>query len=246
MHSAHPLQRTRAVREEDKLERRRDILSAAEKLFLARPEGLASMDELAGAAGVAKGTLYLYFPSKEEVLVALHERNVHRVFDAIDADMAAKAKSKTRLTLQDLSRLARHLIIESPIYLPLATLVIGFIGRSIPVDVVVRFHLSIMERVNRSGKALEAALGLPAGGGARLIEYTHAFVLGLWQLSGCGRIVADNLRNAPPEMLFMAKEDPAEIQRALETLWSGMLTAQPARARGFRRRASPAKRKVHR
>lgn len=245
MRSANALHRTRAIREEDKLERRRDILGAAEKLFLSRPEGLASMDELAVAAGVAKGTLYLYFPSKEEVLVALHERNVHRVFDAIDADIAAKAKSKTQLTLQDLSRLARRHIIESPIYLPLATLVIGFIGRSIPVDVVVRFHLSIMERVNRSGKALEEALGLPAGDGARLIEYTHAFVLGLWQLSGCGRIVADNLRDAPPEMQLMVKEDPAEIQRALETLWSGMLTVQPARVRPLRRRAATEKRKVH-
>lgn len=221
------MQRARAIRQEDKIERRRDILSAARELFLSRPEGLASMDELAQATGVAKGTLYLYFPSKEEVLLALHERNVHEVFDAIDAEIASKSKSKKTLTLQDLSRLARRYIIESPIYLPLATLVIGFIGRSIPVEEVVRFHLSVMKRVNRSGHALEDALALRAGDGARLIEYTHAFVLGLWQLSGCGRIVAENLRDAPPEMLLMVKEDPAEIQRALETLWNGILSATP-------------------
>ncbi len=137
--------------------------------------------------------------------------------------------------MQDLSRLARRLIIESPIYLPLATLVIGFIGRSIPVESVVRFHLSIMERVNRSGAGLERALGLSAGDGPRLLEYTHAFVLGLWQLSGCGRIVADNLGDAPPEMLLMVKDDPTEIQRALETLWNGMLSPRTVKRHRSRR-----------
>src|SRR5206468_5003222 len=53
-HRAKTMQRARAIRQEDKLERRRDILAAAEQLFLGRPEGLASMDELAEAAGVAK------------------------------------------------------------------------------------------------------------------------------------------------------------------------------------------------
>jgi AcrR family transcriptional regulator len=60
--------KTRALRDEDKLERRRQILDAAEKLFRERPEALASMDDLADAAGVAKGTLYLYFPSKQSLL----------------------------------------------------------------------------------------------------------------------------------------------------------------------------------
>lgn len=220
------MQKARAVREEDKLVQRQNILDAAERLFLARPEGLANMDELAEAAGVAKGTLYLYFPSKEEVLLALHERNVHTVFDAIDKEI--ERKSKSGLTRTDLSALARKLIIESPIYLPLATLVIGFIGRSIPVDSVVRFHLSIIERVNRSGKSIEHAFGLPAGDGARLLEYSHAFVVGLWQLSGCGRIVAENLKDMPPETMLLVKGDPTEFQSALETLWDGMLSPRPS------------------
>jgi AcrR family transcriptional regulator len=220
------IQKARAIREADKLERRREILDAAERLFLAKPEGLASMDELAEAAGVAKGTLYLYFRSKEEVLLALHERGVHELFDEFDREIAAKGE---RFSLDDLSALARRLIIESPLYLPLATLVIGFVGRSLPVDDVVRFHRSIHERVARSGVALEKIFGLPAGDGARLLEYSHAFVVGLWQLSGCGRVVADNLPALDPSASHVVKDDPAEIQRALETLWTGMLA--PARSR---------------
>ena len=236
------IQLARAVRDADKLERRREILDAAERLFLAQPEGLASMDELAQSAGVAKGTLYLYFPSKEEVLLALHERGVHELFDEIDK---AIEKEADRFTRADLSALARRLIIESPIYLPLATQVISSIGRSIPVESVVRFHLSIHERVARSGTALERIFGLPPGDGARLLEYSHAFVVGLWQLSGCGRILADNVEQTHPDLMHMVKDDPAEIQRALEVLWQGMLTppsapssSSPRRPKKNRRAAS--------
>lgn len=220
------IQIARAVRDADKLERRKQILDAAERLFLAQPEGLASMDELAAGAGVAKGTLYLYFPSKEEALLALHERGAHALFDAIDREIESRGE---RLTLADLSALARRHIIDSPIYLPLATLVIGFVGRSIPVDTVVRFHGSIHERLERSGVALERALGLPSGDGARLLEYSHAFVVGLWQLSGCGRIAIDNIGVTHRELSHVVKDDPAEIQRALETLWRGILSPVPTR-----------------
>ena len=217
--------KARATRDQDKLDRRREILDAAGRLFLSHPEGLANMDELAESAGVAKGTLYLYFPSKEEVLLALHERGVHAVFDEIDREIEAKLES---FTLADLSALARVHLIESPIYLPLATQVISFIGRSIPVDSVVRFHMSIYERVARSGAALEQVFKLPAGDGARLLQYTHAFVVGLWQLSGCGRIVADSVGEFHPDMLHVVRDDPAEIQRAIETLWKGMLAPEGA------------------
>jgi len=51
--------------EGDKEERRNALLDAAEALFLAQPGRMASVAEVAQAAGVAKGTVYLYFPSKE-------------------------------------------------------------------------------------------------------------------------------------------------------------------------------------
>ena len=232
------IQKARATREQDKLERRQEILDAAERLFLARPEGLASMDELAEAAGVAKGTLYLYFPSKELVLLALHERNVHAVFDALDREVAAKTRRSGAFTLDDLTGLARRLIIESPIYLPLATLVIGFIERSVPVEIVTQLHTSIGERVARTGTALEQAFQLPAGDGARLLGYSHAFVLGLWQMSGCGRLVAEQ-DNLHPHLTFLCGS-PEEFQRALETLASGMLAP---RAPNKRRAAKKAKRR---
>ena len=79
----------RAVAEEDKEERRNALLDAAEALFLEHPDRMASVAEVAEAAGVAKGTVYLYFPSKEEMLLSLHERQVARFFRELEQAMRA-------------------------------------------------------------------------------------------------------------------------------------------------------------
>ncbi|UVK57096.1 TetR/AcrR family transcriptional regulator [Mesorhizobium sp. AR02] len=69
--------------------RREDILRAATSLFVAKGVGTTTIDEIASRAEVAKGTFYLYFTSKEDVVAALRERFVSgfraRMLNAIDA-----------------------------------------------------------------------------------------------------------------------------------------------------------------
>lgn len=54
-------------REREKEQRRNSILDAAEEIFFNRGIHLATMDEVAEKAEFSKGTLYLYFKSKEEL-----------------------------------------------------------------------------------------------------------------------------------------------------------------------------------
>lgn len=63
--------RTRVTKPAD--ERRREILDAATHLFRERGFDVATVQAIAAKAGVAAGTVYLYFPSKEAILVALQE-----------------------------------------------------------------------------------------------------------------------------------------------------------------------------
>ncbi|WP_420238970.1 TetR/AcrR family transcriptional regulator [Telmatobacter bradus] len=51
--------------------RREEILNAARKVFARKGFVLGIMDEIAREAGIAKGTIYLYFRSKTEVYQAL-------------------------------------------------------------------------------------------------------------------------------------------------------------------------------
>src|SRR5882762_163069 len=51
--------------------KRERILTAALKLFAHEPYQAVTMDRVAEAAGVAKGTLYLYFPSKDALYLGI-------------------------------------------------------------------------------------------------------------------------------------------------------------------------------
>jgi len=72
-------QRARSASE--KADRRDAILDAAEAQVSATGADKLTMNALAKAAGVAKGTLYLYFDTKEEVLLALFRRANRRFVD---------------------------------------------------------------------------------------------------------------------------------------------------------------------
>ncbi|MEM6996139.1 MAG: helix-turn-helix domain-containing protein [Myxococcota bacterium] len=63
------------------------VLSAAERLFAERGFASISMADIAKAAGVAKGTLYNYFDSKEEVFAQLAERARQAYLAEVDAAM---------------------------------------------------------------------------------------------------------------------------------------------------------------
>lgn len=59
--------------------RRTEILDAAARAFLESGITSATMDDVARAADVAKGTVYLYFPSREALIEALRGRFVERI-----------------------------------------------------------------------------------------------------------------------------------------------------------------------
>jgi AcrR family transcriptional regulator len=61
----------RAVAMEDKKKRRQAILVAARDLFNASDGTLPAASEIAAAADLAKGTVYIYFRTKEEIFLAL-------------------------------------------------------------------------------------------------------------------------------------------------------------------------------
>jgi AcrR family transcriptional regulator len=55
-------------------ERRNELMSAAQRLFLKHSVATTTVEQITSAAGVGKGTFYLYFSSKQDVLAALGDR----------------------------------------------------------------------------------------------------------------------------------------------------------------------------
>jgi AcrR family transcriptional regulator len=89
-----------------------EILEAASKVFGRRGFARATVDEIAEAAGVAKGTVYLYFPSKREIyldvlrrgLVLLTEETVRNVVAAEAPADKIRAFIETRLRRAEQNR----------------------------------------------------------------------------------------------------------------------------------------------
>lgn len=75
------------------------ILDAAQQLFAAFGFRRTSMDDIARAAGVAKGTLYLYFDGKEAVFRAVHARTLAESSCSCDHAEAADLPFAERLYL---------------------------------------------------------------------------------------------------------------------------------------------------
>jgi TetR/AcrR family transcriptional regulator, transcriptional repressor for nem operon len=55
-------------------QRRADLLEAGTELFLAKGVAATSLEDITGRAGVSKGLFYLYFRSKDDLLVALQDQ----------------------------------------------------------------------------------------------------------------------------------------------------------------------------
>jgi AcrR family transcriptional regulator len=67
-------------------ERRRIILAAALEIFSRQGFAAARLDDVASQAGVAKGTLYLYFPNKQTLFEELIRSYVSPLFDKLAHD----------------------------------------------------------------------------------------------------------------------------------------------------------------
>jgi len=66
-------------------ERKHQILNAAEEVFNEKGLDEARMDDIAKQTGLSKGTLYLYFKSKEELVIAILDRIFGGTFKQLEA-----------------------------------------------------------------------------------------------------------------------------------------------------------------
>lgn len=80
--------------------RREELLDAAQQLFLEKGFAATSIDDIASSADVAKGTFYLYFPSKEALLAAIQERFIVAFCSRLEAAMERCGAERWRPRLQ--------------------------------------------------------------------------------------------------------------------------------------------------
>lgn len=88
------------VREQKKQQTRKAIIDAAVRLYAEKGFEQTSMDELARAAGVGKGTIYGYFKAKEEIFIAYCEAEIDFAFVSLDRKLDENAPLVDQLVAQ--------------------------------------------------------------------------------------------------------------------------------------------------
>jgi AcrR family transcriptional regulator len=210
----------RAVGAEDKEVRRHAILDAVEKLFLRHPDRMASVAEVAAAAKLAKGTVYLYFPSKEEMLLALHERHVAAFF----AELVALLQRPAALTFAEIFEVARRHIVRGPGYLDLTSRCLSLMDREIPVERALAFKMGVGQALERAGALLQRHFpALEPGHGVGLLCNSYGLMVGLWQLMHSNQRFGAAMQR--PEMRMFHRDYETEVERAVLALWTGVIAA---------------------
>ena len=207
----------RAIGSEDKEERRQAILDAAQKLYLKHPDRMASVSEVAGAASLAKGTVYLYFPSKEEMLLALHERHVAEFFSRLMQRLAAPAPAD----FDAVFAITLRYLIRGPGYLSLTSRCFGLMDREIPTEAALAFKARVAATLQVAGTALERHFPLAPGAGITMLLHSYGLIVGLWQLLHPNERFGRQMER--PELKPLKRDYEREIEQALRALWNGSM-----------------------
>ena len=107
---------TRARREREKEERRQSILRAAREVFFENGFHRATVDSVAERAEVSKGTVYLYFDSKETILAFLLLEGLNELIEGLEQAYAAAESLTADERLRRLGRAYLRFFENEPEY----------------------------------------------------------------------------------------------------------------------------------
>ncbi len=220
------LRPSRARRPEDKEARRQEVLAAARALCERGAPGALRMADLAEAAGLAKGTPFLYFATKEAVLLGLLREELEGWFDATGGALqalAGRARTSARARPRAVARLLARSLVARPLLRRLLTLLHGTLEENLALAEVVAFKRFLREGVLAAGAALEAALpGLRRGHGAAAVLRLHALTIGIQAMTAPSPVVRQAL--AEPDLALFDLEFEPLLEAALADLLAGALS----------------------
>jgi AcrR family transcriptional regulator len=227
----------RARKDEDKLERRRAILAAGLVLWNETGYGDFTMNAVAERAGVVKGTLYLYFSTKEQLLLTLFMQLLGEFFDDVDTRLEESGRwSKARVVdvmveaLDSRRELARMLTIAGTI-----------LEHNINYAAAAACKTVMVEHFARTGSLFDRRLPfLEEGEGAVLLRRFSAIVTGLAQQAFPAAVLQNVY--AQPEMSMLRVVLSDELRELLLAILDGLEAQREARPAA---RTTRPKRRAH-
>ena len=208
--------RRRAVTDSLKDVRRDVILAAAQDLFCKQTFETISMSTIASSVGLAKGTLYLYFKTREEIFLALLTRELRAWLMSLSASAHEFPGPEDALDWMAESLASRNELLR------LAALLHSVLERNLSVETAREFKLSFDAGLSATAKHLAPALQLADDADARrFLRWLQVCILGLCQMAYPSPVVEAAMAQEP-RLAHMVIDFRKELRSMLGAILAGM------------------------
>lgn len=185
--------RQRARRDEDKAERVAAILTAAREVWSHATWSSFSADEVAKRAGIVKGTIYLYFPSKERLLLAVFECELEEVLDDIDRALGTR---RARWSAGHVAEAFANAVRGRDALLRLLPIAEPLLDHNIDYRSALDFRRFAFERFMRTGSLIERRLR-KVDDGMHAVRSMFVVLTGFAAMSFPSPVVQEVFRDEP-------------------------------------------------
>ena len=204
--------------------RPQQILEAAFRVFGMRGLHQATLDDVARAAGITKGTIYLYFPGKAALFSAMLKARVNDLLPPVTAPHGARVRSTHRQFLTLARRLYRFF--QTPAFLAMYRTMVGEASQ-VPEAAALLYREGILPANRRLADLIRR--GIVAGEFRRLnpLVAARAFV-GMLQIFAISQGLLGGQRIFPiPERTV--------VRTVTDIFFGGLLAAPPTTRRRLTR-----------
>lgn len=210
-------QQTRARSDTAKDARRQSILGAAATLFDRSGYEGVTMADIARRSRLAKGTVFLYFPTKEAVFLDLLDA---ALADWLDALHHAVTHDDARWGAAQLAAVVADTLAARTAVRRLLPLCHGVLERNVDAERLAGFKQRLLRRLFGTGAVVELKLGLARrGDGVQLLLFAWALIVGLGAQAEPAGALAGVL--ARPELEALRPDFDRDLRTALTVLVNG-------------------------
>ena len=208
----------RAVTDEQKQVREQTLLDAAWKLYQESDYESVSVASVAQAAGLAKGTVYLYFSTKEELFLAAFSQHLCDWFESLRDTLLHTEDC-------DIDTLAGHLgdsLRGRDAMLRMFSIVHAILERNVDYEAAYRLKKLLLDQITLTGQAINRCLPdftmeqiMPA------MLHIYALIVGLQQLSDPAPVTRQVI-DGNPELAVFNIDYAEALSAAAANLLRGM------------------------
>ena len=206
---------------EQKTERRKQIMDAATALIRKKPFHELGMADIAKKAGMAKGTVFLYFKTKEELFIAVTFQQFEAWFDSMDRQLENIARSKVRLSNISFLKRIRPVVDEHTLLPRMVAIMHVVLEQNIGYEEARALKRMLADRMRHTGMLIERCLPyFRPGQGAKLITLMSVLVIGLTHMAEPAPVIREIYKKEEDLRSFQI-DFGRELFDALESILDG-------------------------